>query len=303
VVRSGTKRRLIEPTESTRGPARFRAIDPYRARREWQRYEGTAQRDLYRELRERFLVRHVRVDGWTVDVGCGPGRFLPFLGDSTSRRVAVDISRQMLLLVPGAWIDSGTTGSSPDLVLADALQPPFVARAFQGVVVLGNTLGFQATRAERLLDRVEEMVAPGGVLILEIAPGPGERSRYLARLPASSVGRLFRAPVRAILPRVDREGFRTEHVRRDRSEAFRRFSVREVHERFFRAGWELLETIAVAPALGPDAERAATIREEPSAWTHLLELEEEIGRRPGRWGEAAAVLVAVRCPSSKRMIK
>jgi len=282
---------------------RFRTIDSYRAHREWQRYEGTAQRDLYRELRERFLIRHAVAGGWAVDVGCGPGRFLPFLGGANSRRVALDVSTQMLRLVPSTWLGSGAQGFPPDLLRADALRPPLVSRMFQEVVVLGNTLGFQADRARELLDQALDLVAPGGTLLLEIAPGPGERSRYLARLPASSVGRLFLSPSRAILSRLDREGFRVEPPRRGPTESFRRFSVEELHRRLLDAGWEVLETLAVAPALGPDAGRIAAIRSNSKAWGTLLDLEEEVGRRPARWTAAAAVLVSARCPSSKRMIK
>src|SRR5579864_6312733 len=56
---------------STIKPARdrFRTLDSYRAAREWLRYEGTPQRELFRELRRRFIERHTRLAGWVVDVG------------------------------------------------------------------------------------------------------------------------------------------------------------------------------------------------------------------------------------------
>lgn len=276
---------------------RFRRVDPYRARREWLRYEGTAQRDLFRQLRERFLLRHSVEAGWSLDVGAGPGRFLPFVGGRDSRRVALDISKEMLRFIPDAWAAGGGNGRVPDPVLGDANRPPFSPGGFEQVVVLGNTLGFAEDAALGLLDRVETLVAPGGRLLAEISPASGERSRYFARLPGRSVARLLRAPIRAVLPRVDREGFRVETARRSTPGAFRRFRARELIDRWQSRGWRVEEVVAVAPALGPDAARATAIRPDAKAWGHLLEIEEELGRREDRWVHAAAVLLSVHRPS------
>lgn len=284
-------------------PERFRTADGYRARREWLRYEGTGQRDLFRELRERFLARHAVDEGWVLDLGSGPGRFLPFAGRAGSRRVALDISREMLNLLPEAWAASGSTDPPPDRVRGDALHPPLVRGRGAEVIVFGNTLGFSGKAADRLLDEAERIVAPGGILVVEIAPAPGERSRYLARLPPSSVARLLRSPTRAVLARLDREGFRPEPPRHETPESFRRFAVRELQDRLVGDGFEMVETVAVAPALGPDALRIEAVRGDAKAWPHLLDLEEEVGRRPERWSEAAAVLLSARLPSSKRMVK
>jgi SAM-dependent methyltransferase len=284
-------------------PERFRKADSYRARREWSRYEGTGQRDLYRELRERFLVRHAVEGGWVLDLGSGPGRFLPFAGRAGSRRVALDISREMLDLLPEAWVASGSPFPAPDRVRGDALHPPFERGRWSEVIVLGNTLGFAGKGADRLFDEAAQLVAPGGTLVIEIAPAPGERSRYLARLPPSSVARLLRSPTRAVLGRLDREGFRSEPPRHSTGDSFRRFSAPELRDRLERNRFEMIECVAVAPALGPDAKRIAAVRSDAKAWPHLLELEEEVGRRPERWTEAAAVLLSARRSSSMRMVK
>lgn len=217
--------------------------------------------------------------------------------------MGLDISREMLNLLPQAWLESGSPDPVPARVLGDALRPPFERHRWAEVVLLGNSLGFAGKAADRLLDEAEELVAPGGVLVVEIAPAPGERSKYLARLPPSSVARLLGAPVRAVLARLDREGFRTEPPRHATPKSFRRFAVRELQDRLQRAGWEIAETVAVAPALGSDPLRVEAVRTDSKAWLHLLNLEEEVGRRAERWVEAAAVLLAARRPSSKRMVK
>ena len=294
------RERGADRSSSSPEPAaeRFRKADSYRARREWQRYEGTGQRDLFRQLRERFLVRHLVEGGWVLDLGSGPGRFLPFEGGTRSRRVALDLSREMLNLVPEAWSAAGSPGPTPQRVMADALRPPFAPGRFAEVVVLGNTLGFAEKEAGRLLQVAEELVAPGGVLLIEVAPAAGERSKYLARLPAPSGARLLRAPVGAVRGRILREGFRIEPARRVHAGSFRRFSVEELQDRWRRSGWEMTEAMAVAPVLGPDADRIAAVRRDGKAWAHLLELEEYVGRLPERWANAAAVLLSARRPGA-----
>ncbi|MGP8077314.1 MAG: class I SAM-dependent methyltransferase [Thermoplasmata archaeon] len=273
---------------------RFLATDPYRAEREWKRYEGTPQRDLFRELRLRFLRRHAVASRWVLDVGAGPGRFTPAVGASDARRVALDLSREMLSRVPRTV--PGAAGGPPvalDRVVGDALAPPFPRGSFGEVAVVGNAVGFAGEGSERMLGAVEALVAPGGTLIVEIAPGAGERSRYLGRLPPGTVGRLLAAPPAAVVPRIQREGF-TAEPRRHREEEFQRVSVPSLHARWAPPLWELLETVAVAPSLGSDADRIARVRPDAKAWDHLLAVEEEVGRQPARWRSAAAVLVAAR---------
>ena len=271
---------------------RFRALDRYRVDREWHRYEGTAQRRLWRELRERFLERHSSTASWALDLGSGPGRFTPWAGGPGARAVALDLSVEMLRAIPAHWGARHLPGPVPERVRADAGCPPFSQGAFGEVLALGNAIGFAEDSGDRLLQEAMGLVGPGGTLLLEVAPGPGERSRYLARLPVSSVGRLLRAPVTALLPRVEREGFAPEAPRRPEGSAFRRVSAAHLTRRLERTGWRITEVVAVAPALGSDAPRIRACAEDAKAWGHLVQLEEALGRRPDRWGRAAAVLVA-----------
>lgn len=185
---------------------------------------------------------------------------------------------------------------SAGFVRADLDDPPFAPGSFGLVVLLGNSLGFAGSHGDALLASVDQLVAPGGTLVVEIAPGPGERSNYLARLPASTMTRLLAAPVSLLADRTRAEGFRPEprrHVERD----FRRWTATELGQRYRNLGWAVLESCAVAPALGPDAVRVGHVPTGSKSWTHLLELEEELGRDPERTRLAAAVLVAVRRPT------
>lgn len=268
-----------------------------RARREWLRYEGTPQRELFRQLRERFLRRHAREGRWSLDAGSGPGRFLPWIGRAGATRVALDLSRSMLAVGRERTARTGTPKDGTlERVRGDALRPPFAPGAFAEVALVGNTLGFEGSRGRELLDGVEPLVGPGGVLVVEIAPGPGERSRYLRRLPPGAVRRLLAAPASAVLARLAPEGFAREPIRH-RPASFRRWTVGELSGRWRPRGWTVREAMAVAPALGPDPTRLSEVARDPVAWTRLLDLEEQLGRDPARWTDAAAVLVAVASPA------
>jgi SAM-dependent methyltransferase len=267
---------------------RFLTLDTYRVKREWKRYEGTPQRDLFRELRLRFLARHAPADGWAIDVGCGPGRFLPRLGGRGVRRAGFDLSSEMLR---SARTRLRGIDPTPSLFRADARRPPVRPGAAQLVAVLGNTVGFAGADSMRVVEECAAMVAPGGRLLLETAPGNGERSRYLARLPPGAVRRLLSAPLNLVRGRIEREGFVAEG-RAKASAGFRRVSATELTRTLTRAGFTIREIVAVAPSLGPDAVRIQAVRPEPAAWNRLLEVEEVVGRSPARCATAAALLVA-----------
>jgi hypothetical protein len=279
-----------EPPSEAR--ARFRDNDRYRADREWKRLQGTAQRDLFRELRWRFLERHVGPPGWALDAGSGPGRFTAAVGSSRDRRVAADIGRAALEVLPEHWGRPDGPVHLPERVRADLAAAPFAPGRFGTVAALGNLVGFAGPASDDLLGHLDGLVAPGGVLMLEVAPGPGERSRYLARLPPSAVARLLRSPVRAVLARIGAEGFEPERPRRSPTAAFRRFRADDLAARYAKGGWAVRETMAVAPALGSDPVRADAVARDPKSWDHLLAVEEALGRRPERWSGSAAVLLA-----------
>jgi SAM-dependent methyltransferase len=280
------------PTTEPASPReRFLQLDHYRAEREWNRYEGTAQRDLFRELRTRFLQRHAAQEGWVVDVGSGPGRFAPVVGGPAARRVLVDLSLEMLREARRRLRGTG----SITLLRADGASAPLRPGRFSEVVVLGNPIGFAGDRAEETLAGVGALVAPGGVLLLESVAGSGERSRYLSRLPPGAVHRLLAAPANLIRARVEREGYRPEATASPaRAAPFRRIPPTALLRSLEAGGLHVEETIAVAPGLGADAERISAVRPDPSAWRRLLELEELLGRAPARWDRAAALLVAAR---------
>lgn len=269
---------------------RFRQLDRYRVEREWKRYEGTPQRDLFRDLRVRFLDRHRSSGGWSVDLGSGPGRFSAHVGHEPQRTVLLDLSAEMLRFAR----EMHPAPASLPAVRADALAPPFRSGSFSTVAALGNPLGFSGGRSAEFLDRAAELVRPGGRLLLEAVCGPGESSQYLRRLPAGAVRRLLSAPVNLVRSRLQREGFRREPERKTTGAEFRRYSPVELTTELRRRGLEVEEAVSVAPCLGSDAERVAAVRGDALAWLHLLELEEAMGRLPERQTAAAALLLAAR---------
>lgn len=272
---------------------RFLELDAYRVQREWKRYEGTPQRDLFRELRTRFLERNATGAGWGAEIGPGPGRFTPYVGDPGAPRVLLDLSEGMLREARRRLRSPRSDAGSLEFVRGDGLRPPLRQSVFHRVVLLGNVVGFAERDAGRLLGAAAELVAPGGTIVVETVAGPGERSRYLSRLPAGAVRRLLAAPINAVRPRLEREGFRQE-PRPSGDDEFARWGADTVRAQLAEFDIETTEVLAVAPALGLDAERVAAVRADPRAWKHLMELEEVLGRTSPRQERAAALLIAAR---------
>ena len=288
---------------ATEAVDRFRELDAYRVAREWARFEGTPQRDLFRELRRRFLARHADSPGWVADLGSGPGRFSDALGPSSSPRLLLDISDLALRAARGRTPRVRRSRSHWSYARADLRHLPLRRARFGTVAALGNVLGFAGRDSDRILDGAAGLVAPGGSLLLEAVAGPGERARYLSRLPPGAVRRALVAPIGWVASKVEREGFAPESPRKlATSGAFRRFTSEELATRLEGLGFDVVERIAVAPALGPDPERIAAVRPDPVAWDGLLRLEERLGRSVERLGPAAAFLVAARRRSGPAVV-
>lgn len=276
--------------------ARFRRLDQYRVDREWKRFEGTAQRDLFRELRDRFLARTLpSVPGPVLDVGAGPGRFAPLLARAGERVLLLDLSAVALQqarrrLDPGA----GAPPHPYDFLVGNGRRPPVRAGSLAGASLLGNLVGFSGAHARELLEAVARLLGAGGQLTVELAPGEGECSRYLRRLPARAVGRLLASPPAAILPRVEREGFAPVARSAPAKPTFRRLSVEELQRWVAPLGLSPLAASAIGPALGADPVRCAAVQHDPKAWRRLIELEERLGGMPPRWARASSVLAVFR---------
>jgi SAM-dependent methyltransferase len=279
--------------------SRFRDLDAYRVEREWARYEGNALRDLFRMLRVRFLHRHSADSSLpALEVGPGPGRFSSHIGGPEHGRVLLDLSGEALRLARENLLDPPSTRNAGAswFVRGDGRYPPLRAGRFGQVVLLGNSLGFAETSAERLLDRSVELLAPGGVLLLEVVTGNGERSRYLHRLPPGAIPRLLEAPTKLVVSRIDREGFLPLPRERKAGHRFRRFDRRELEDLLAQHRLSVEEWMSVAPATGKEPERLSPVRSQARSWEHLLRLEEVLGARPARQENAAALLVAARLP-------
>jgi SAM-dependent methyltransferase len=104
-----------------------------------------------------------------LDLGCGPGRDLDFLGQLGCRAVGLDRSNGMLaearLRLPGA-----------PLVLADLRFSPFVAGSFDGVWACASLLHLRRSQFPVALAEVRRLLCcPGGVLYLSLKGGTGQR--------------------------------------------------------------------------------------------------------------------------------
>jgi SAM-dependent methyltransferase len=275
---------------------RFLFLDPYRAQREWLRYEGSPIRDLFRELRLRFLGRNHGGSRWSLDVGCGPGRFLDPPGLEESHWVGIDLSWEMLRYTPP--IGPMERRSCADRIRGDALAPPFRPGAFGMVQMLGNVLGFNGNSGEELWEASLDLVAPHGRVIVEIAPGPGEKSRYLSRLPPTVVARLLGGTGHGLSAAIEREGFQPIRADAAAGPGFRRWTAGELLPRLRSRGFDPLEVMAVAPLLGADPLRVEAVRCRPRSWEGLLRWEEASGRDPERWDRSAALLIAAQKTAS-----
>ena len=89
-------------------------------------------------------------------------RFTSALGPEGARRVALDLSREMLTYRPTPASPRPSDASAPlDRVVGDAVAPPLADGAFGAVALLGNAVGFAGGDSERVIEAAERLVSPG----------------------------------------------------------------------------------------------------------------------------------------------
>jgi len=253
--------------------------------RERHRYSGEAWRVLVRELRERFLERHLpKGRGWVLELGPGPGRFTPTILSSGARVVAVDLSLPMLRALRRRTAVQARSGRLRG-VRGAGEQLPFGEGVFRSAVVYGNILGFSAGDGPRLLSEVARVVQPGGVLVIDVSSpvaatteflSSGARRRFLLRV--------LRDPEYYFLDWILRSTDRSHQPYAPGRMSFFEFdfyTAAGAEAALSAAGFRTTDRMALG-SIGAFRDRLTTIaRRDRRAWRNLVELEEGVGRRPG----------------------
>jgi len=254
-------------------------------RREWGRYEGEPWRALVRELRERFLGRHLpRGDGWLLELGPGPGRFTPALLGRGARVVAVDLSRPMLQALSRRQAIRSRAARLRRVRGAGELLP-FRDGAFRASVALGNILGFSASDGERLLSEMARVTRPGGLLLLDVASPVGATTDFLEMAAQRRLlPRVLRDPEYYFLNEVVRSSDRTRQPYAPKRWGFFEFdfyTAAGAEQALSAAGFRVIDRMALAPISAYRTRLTRIARRERRTWQNLLAVEERAGRRPG----------------------
>lgn len=271
-----------------RGRLRFTQAGKYESDREWKRYEGTPQRDLLRLVRERFLLRSLKLvgagDGLTVEVGPGPGRFTPLLVPSTSRLVLVDLSRSMLLEALRRVRTQPGGPTSLEGTLGDASRMPIRAEVAKVAVALGNVVGMSGDRSLAALQEVAGLVAPGGLLIIETVGERVAAPRFVGRVAPGGWRTLLRQdPSRGLPPRLSEgmEDLPAQTTPGSPGSEFQFLGTDAVARFLNREGFTVKDQMIAAPLTGGDAGLVRSIAQAHRGdLAPLLRWEESAGRFP-----------------------
>jgi SAM-dependent methyltransferase len=286
------------PSPASRRPAQKRTARTASARRrrirerfdvsvgrEWRRYSGDAWRVLVRELRDRFLARHLpKGRGWVLELGPGPGRFTPTVLTSGARVAAVDLSLPMLRAL-GRRAAVRTRSARLRPVRGAGEHLPFRNGAFRAVVAYGNILGFAGRDGPRLLSEIARVTRPGGLLVLDVASPVGATTEFFEVAAERRILlRILRDPSYYFLDEIVRAADRTHQPYAPKRWGFFEFdfyTLAGAEKELRSAGFRAVDRMALG-AIGAFRERVTRIaRREPRAWQNLLALEERVGRRPG----------------------
>jgi ubiquinone/menaquinone biosynthesis C-methylase UbiE len=252
-------------------------------RDEWRRYAGEPRRELHRTLRERFLRAQIAgTKGITLELGPGPGRFTPIIRRQVrSRVIGLDLSRAGLLaarrrarrkprLAPVDWVQ----GAGEHL--------PLRSGSVDTTVVFGNIVCMAARDGPRLLKELARVTKRRGRLILDFAsPAAAAQEFFHAAVRRHFLPRILRRRRYYLLDQVLSTGFQPYAPHRMARWEFQFYTPAEAQRALTRAGFRTIDVMSVAPIAAFQDRVAAVARRDRRTWKALLEIEEQVGRKPG----------------------
>ncbi len=159
---------------------------------------------------------------------------------------------------------------------------PFSDRSFRAAVLYGNILGFSARETSVLLAELGRVVARNGRLLLDVAsPGGALQEFFVRGAERRLLRRVLRDPDRYFVRRVLATGYQPYAPDRMANWEFGFHTAPEIGRRLSRAGFRVLDRMAVGPIAAFQEVVARAARREPTTWENLLRTEEMVGRRPG----------------------
>lgn len=250
---------------------------------EWNRYSGQDWRVLVRTLRERFLQIHLGgVSGFALELGPGPGRFTPIVRRRPRARVvSIDLSRESLV----AARERGARArglAAIDWVRGVGEFLPLRTGSVDSAVVLGNIVSFAAADGPVVLRELARAVRPGGVLVADFRSSPGAIQQALHRAADRRLlSRFLRHSRYYLVNRILDSGHQPYAPDRLSPWEVEFYTVPEATRALNRAGFRVIDAMAVAPATAFQDRVLAIARRDTKSWNGLLRIEERIGRRPG----------------------
>lgn len=141
-------------------------------------YQGTFKNELSTEGEGTALGRlFAKARGPVLDVCSGYGRHLRALEDTGVRAYGVDLSAELIAMMPARLRAHVAQG--------DARRLPFRSGSFSGAYLLFNSFGyFEDEENMDLLREVARVLKPGGAFILDLPARTGMR-RVVRELPTS----------------------------------------------------------------------------------------------------------------------
>jgi ubiquinone/menaquinone biosynthesis C-methylase UbiE len=207
--------------------------------------------------------------------------------------VGIDLSRESLLaarrrasqvraLAPVEWIH----GAGEHLPLANG--------SVESAVVLGNIVSFAAADGPVLLRELARTVRPRGVLVADFSSITGaiQAAFHRAAEVRGFLSRFLRRPRYHLVDRILDTGFQPYAPARLAPWEVKFYTVPEATRALTRAGFHVIDAMAVAPVAAFQDRVLAVARRDERSWNGLLRIEERCGRRPGAYDVGHGFLMA-----------
>ena len=257
--------------------------------REWTRWDESPVQQVKWHVHLHYLTEYLRPDDRVLEVGAGAGRFTRELTGLVRSIVVADISPGQLQLNRAKAEEFGFAESVEDWIECDMcdMSAHFDEGAFDAVVCYGGPLSYVFEERGRAIRELTRVTRPGGTLFLSVMSLWGGLHQFLPG-------------VLKIEPAVNRDIVATGDLTADRKASthyahmFRSSEFRELLE----ASGLQIEVLSASNCVSACwAEALREIKEDPTVWAHLLEMELEACREPGCLDMGTHLIAVCRKPA------
>src|SRR5690554_2317271 len=264
-------------------PAEIESYYSKDAAPEWRRLVKTPEEEVKLQVHNHYLQTHLTVGMEVLEIGAGPGRFTQTLHKLGCSIIVSDISRVQLEANRENAKHLGFSDSVTDWVKGDVTNlESFSSDSFDAIVAYGGPLSYVFDHVEQALLECHRVLRTGGLLVASVMSLWGTLHRFFPNISSRDFAKLVRT------------GDVTPETKPYTGHYFHMYRSEEIRALIERNGFEVITLSASNSLSSTHIETLESVRQDPSKWSELIEMEVEACASSGLVESGTHIIVVAR---------